>query len=314
MGNHERWPRQGGPGFLGGIEAGGTKFICVVADNTGTVIDRCTIPTTLPSQTLAEVAEFFHAAESGKQRLEAIGAACFGPVQLDMRKPDYGCITNTPKAGWEHAPIVGFLRREFEIPIGFETDVNGAALGEGRGGAADSLRDYAYVTVGTGIGAGLVNGGRIVRGLSHPEVGHMRVPRHPDDQFAGTCPFHGDCLEGLASGPALAARWGLDPRRLPDDHPAWRLQAHYLACLCHNLTGVFAPERILLGGGVMRRHGLIERVRERFLELAGDYFSWISKETSTLYIQPPGHGGRSGEIGALILAERALAEYGSPER
>ncbi|MDT8449349.1 MAG: ROK family protein [Wenzhouxiangellaceae bacterium] len=292
--------------IIGGIEAGGTKFVCAVAINPARVLDRHTVVTTTPDATLAEVVEFFRSAQRRFGRLRALGVASFGPVELDLRSPDYGSITQTPKAHWNHVPLVSRLREALDVPVGFDTDVNGAALGEGRDGAAAGLDHYIYVTVGTGIGAGLVSSGRLVHGKSHPEVGHMLVPRHPDDDYRGACRFHGPCLEGLASAPALRARWDCDPAGLPDDHPAWALQTHYLAAMCHNLTSLFAPQRIIVGGGVMLREGLYENIRQNFLELAGGYFSWISADNVDHYIAAPGHAGRSGEIGALILAERAF--------
>ncbi|MDT8439772.1 MAG: ROK family protein [Wenzhouxiangellaceae bacterium] len=294
--------------LIGGIEAGGTKFNCVLARSPERVLARATLATTRPEQTLAEVGAFFaqQAREHGTP--EAIGLASFGPVELNRGASNFGHITNTPKPDWSDIPIVRTLARELGVPVAFETDVNGAALGEGFGcGAAAGLEHYAYVTIGTGIGAGLISNGRPIQGFSHPEVGHMRVPRHPDDQFSGRCPFHGDCLEGLACGPALADRWSVDPGGLPADHPAWAIEAHYLAALCWNLTCLFAPQRIILGGGVMQADGLLDRVRADFEALSGDYFQALESAAAHPYLARPGHGGRSGEIGALLLAERLLA-------
>lgn len=297
---------------IGGIEAGGTKFICVIAEHPRKVLLRQTIATTTPERTLERTVAFFRRAGERFGTLQALGIASFGPVELDPAAPEYGYIKQTPKPDWSQVPIVPRLREALGVPVGFETDVNGAALGESLGGAAEGLDHYIYVTVGTGIGAGLVSSGRLVHGSSHPEVGHMLIARHPEDMYPGHCRFHGDCLEGLACGPALRERWGHAPEELPEDHPAWPLQAHYLAAMCHNLTCLSAPQRIIIGGGVMEQGGLHQRTRQRFLELAGDYFAWLSPETVEQYIAAPGHAGRSGEIGALMLAERELTRENGP--
>ncbi|MFU8831701.1 MAG: ROK family protein [Wenzhouxiangella sp.] len=294
-------------GLLGGVEAGGTKFNCVVARGPDQVLERTTIPTGLPADTLAAVVEFFRHSARRHGPLAAIGVASFGPVELDRASTDYGLITNTPKEHWSRVAIVSTLERELAVPVAFETDVNGAALGEGHGGAADGLDHYAYVTIGTGIGAGLIHRGRPLHGFSHPEVGHMLVPRHSDDDYPGQCPFHGDCLEGLACGPALRARWGRDPAGLPADHPAWEIEAFYLASMCVNLVATFMPRRIILGGGVMAADGLLQQVRHQFCRLSGNYFQALDRESMRDFLVIPGHQGRSGEIGALILA-RGLVE------
>ncbi len=293
--------------LLGGVEAGGTKFNCVVAHGPDQVLERTTIPTGLPSGTLAAVVEFFQRSALRHGPLDAIGVASFGPVELDRASTDYGLITNTPKANWSRVAIVSTLERELAVPIAFETDVNGAALGEGHGGAADGLDHYVYVTIGTGIGAGLIYRGQPLHGFSHPEVGHMLVPRHRDDNYPGHCPFHGDCLEGLACGPALKARWRQDPAGLPPNHAAWDIEAFYLASMCVNLVATFMPRRIILGGGVMQADGLLRRVHQWFCELNGNYFQALDKESMRDFLVMPGHQDRSGEIGALILA-RGLVE------
>lgn len=304
---HERDRKDGlVNGLLGGVEAGGTKFNCVVARGPDEVLERVTIPTGMPGDTLAAVVEFFQRWSRRHGPLDAIGVASFGPVELDRASTDYGLITNTPKANWSRVAIVSTLERELAVPIAFETDVNGAALGEGHGGAADGLDHYVYVTIGTGIGAGLIYRGQPLHGFSHPEVGHMLVPRHRDDNYPGHCPFHGDCLEGLACGPALHARWNQDPAELAPDHPAWDIEAFYLAEMCVNLVTTFMPRRIILGGGVMQVDGLIERVRRQFSSLAGGYFQALGAKSMRDFLVRPGHQGRSGEIGALILARGLL--------
>jgi len=292
--------------LIGGIEAGGTKFNCAIARRPDRVLARASIATTSPEQTLARVRDFFLESARKHGELAALGIASFGPVELNRRAVNFGHITNTPKPEWSNIPIVDMLSRSLSIPVAFDTDVNGAALGEANGGAADGLDHYAYVTVGTGIGAGLVSGGRPIHGFSHPEVGHMRVPRGPGDDYAGCCPFHGDCLEGLACGPAIRERWSTDPGDISADHPAWETEAHYIAAMCWNLTCLFAPQRIILGGGVMQADGLLGLVRERFSALAGDYFQALESAAADPYLVHPGHAGRSGEVGALMLASRIV--------
>lgn len=292
---------------IGGIEAGGTRFTCVIARTPDAIVERTTIPTTTPGQTLDAVIRFFRDGARRHGRLAALGLASFGPIELDSTAPHYGFITQTPKPDWSDVPILSWLGEALGVPVAFDTDVNGAALGELHGGAAEGLSDFVYVTIGTGIGAGLFTGGRLLNGVSHPELGHLLVARHPDDDYAGCCPFHGGCLEGLASGPALERRWGLEPSAMPESHHGWAIEAHYLASLCHSLTCLTAPERIILGGGVMLQTHLFAKIRRQFIELSGGYFPWITAEKLERYIVPPAHLGRSGEVGALVLAEQCVS-------
>jgi fructokinase len=225
-----------GAGLVGGVEAGGTKFVCAIGRERD-IVAETRIATTTPAETLAAVVAFFTA-----PRPRALGVASFGPIDLDERSPTYGFITTTPKRGWAHTDIVGPLRRALGVPVAFETDVNAAALAEQRWGAARDAASVVYVTVGTGIGGGAVVNGRPVHGLVHPEMGHARIPHdHAADPFAGACPHHGDCWEGLAAAPALAARWGRPPDTLPDDHPAWDLEARYLALGLVNVILTLSP-------------------------------------------------------------------------
>ncbi len=236
----------------------------------------------------------------------AIGIAAFGPLDPDPASPTYGHITTTPKEGWAHTDFVGALRRHFDGPIAFDTDVNGAALGEWRWGAARGLDTFIYLTVGTGIGGGGMARGRLLHGLIHPEMGHIRLARDPQrDPFAGICPFHGDCLEGLASGPALEKRWGQKAETLPPDHPAWDLEADYLAQALHNFICVLSPQRIILGGGVMQQRHLFPRIRARVLASLNGYVqSPALLERIDEYIVPPALGSRAGVLGAIALGER----------
>ncbi len=291
----------------GGVEAGGTKFVCVVGRGPDEIVDTTRFATTLPEETLGRVIDFFRPYHKRSQ-LKALGVASFGPVDLDRNSPAYGSITSTPKPGWANTSLVAPLAAALGVPVAFDTDVNGAALGEGRWGQARGLRNYVYLTVGTGIGGGAVIEGELLHGLVHPEMGHMWVRRHPDDEFAGSCPYHRDCLEGLAAGPALAARWSRPGHELPDDHPAWALEAYYLAQAVCNLVVVLSPERVILGGGILHRPGLLAMIRTGTRDLLAGYVraSAVTDEIEQFIVRP-GLGEHSGALGALALAldERA---------
>ncbi len=293
--------------LFGGIEAGGTKFVCVVGSGPTRILARERFPTTTPQETLARVVDFFRPYADD---LQALGVGSFGPVDLHPDSPTHGFITTTPKPGWQHTNVKGFLEDALHVPVMFETDVNAAAWGEHRWGAAQDVDTFVYVTVGTGIGGGAVVNGRLVHGLVHPEMGHMRVPHDWEaDPFQGTCPFHGDCLEGLAAGPALAARWGMRGELLPDDHPAWDLEARYLGLAVANLVCVLSPQRIILGGGVMRRTTLFPRIRRVVQDvLAGYVRDPALEEQIEAYIVPPALGDDAGVLGALALAMDAPSQ------
>jgi fructokinase len=287
---------------LGGIEAGGTRWRCAVGDGGGTVERLECFATTTPAETIGRAVEFFR--RSGP--VSALGVGCFGPVDLDPSSPGWGRITTTPKPGWAGTDVVSMLRAGLDLPIAFETDVDAAAVGEGRWGAAAGVESFAYVTVGTGIGGGVVANGRPLHGLVHPELGHMLVPHDRDrDPFPGSCPFHRDCLEGLASGTALRERWGSPGEEL-DRPEAWELEADYLALGLANLVLVLSPERIVLGGGVGAAPGLLDLVRERLPEAIGGYIEApLLREGIEQYVVPPALGPRSGVIGAIELARTA---------
>lgn len=290
--------------LLGGIEAGGTKFVCVVGTGIDDVRAETRILTTMPAETLRAVVRFFEDATRAHGPLAALGVGSFGPIDLREASPTYGCITTTPKPGWSGADLVGTLRRAFAVPVGIDTDVNAAALGEWRHGAARGLDTFVYLTVGTGIGGGGLVGGRLLHGLVHPEMGHVRVPHdHAADPFPGVCPFHGDCLEGLASGPAMAARWGAPAESLDETHPAWTLEARYLALALHNIVCTLSPQRIVLGGGVMAQPALLPRVRAELTALLNGYVqSPAVVERMDDFVVPPALGDRAGVAGALVLA------------
>ena len=289
--------------LYGSIEGGGTKFVCAVGSTPDNLRAEVRFPTTTPDETIGRAIEFF----TGRGPLDAIGVAMFGPLVLDKESPDFGRVGPTPKPGWTDADIVGPLQSEFGIPIGLDTDVNGAALGEGRWGAGAGLSHIVYVTVGTGIGGGVVNNEQPLHGLVHPEIGHLRVPRHPEDTFAGRCPFHGDCLEGLASGPAIAERWGVPAEDLGTNTArAVEMAAYPLGYALANLVLSLSPERIILGGGVMQLPGLLEATRRQMLEALGGYVDSTELDRGAChYVVAPKLGGGSGIAGALVLAERA---------
>ncbi|KEO92121.1 fructokinase [Erythrobacter longus] len=281
--------------LMGGIEAGGTKFVLAVGYSPIEIIERHEIPTRDPATTLAQASEWFEAQGS----INALGIASFGPVELDRSSPLWGHITNTPKPGWENCDVAGYFADRFGVPIGFDTDVNAAALAEYQHGAGKGASSLAYVTVGTGIGGGLVLDGRAVHGAAHPEMGHIFPRRHADDrEFEGICPHHGDCLEGLTSGPAIKARWGVSLSELPADHIAHEIIADYLAQLAHSLIAMMAVEIIVFGGGVMRTGGLLERVDRKASEFGARYFPGGSKHK----IVSPDLDQNAGLAGALMLA------------
>lgn len=286
--------------MLGGIEAGGTKFVCGVGSGPDD-LETAQFPTTSPRETLDKVITFFR-----QHSVTALGIASFGPIDLNISSPTYGHITSTPKPGWANCDLVGEMKSALRLPVGFDTDVNGAVLGEARWGAARGLADAVYITIGTGVGGGALAGGRVVHGLVHPEMGHLRIPHDIRDSFAGICPYHGDCFEGLASGPAIQARWGKPARELPVDHPAWQLEAHYIALGLMNLAVALSPRRFLLGGGVMQQPHLFAIVREEFARLLNGYVRHRDiLDGLDEYIQPPQLGGQAGILGALVLAEMA---------
>lgn len=290
--------------MLGAIEAGGNKFVCGIGTSPDDLI-TAQIPTTTPIETLEAAIEFFRR-EAGR-KLEAVGIASFGPLDPRPDSPTFGYITCTPKAGWRGTDVAGTVGRSLGVPVGFDTDVNGAALAEARWGAARGLTDFVYLTVGTGIGGGALVNGKLLHGLLHAEMGHMRIPHdRARDPYGGECPFHGDCLEGLACGPAMHERWHAAPRELPPDHPGWALEAAYLAAGLNNLVCTLSPERIVIGGGVLHQPCLLPMVRAELTRLLGGYIeaAEIVDEIDKFVVLPE-LGDRAGVLGALVLAEEA---------
>ena len=289
---------------FGGIETGGTKFVCAV----GTGPEDLTttqFATTIPDESIGKAIDFFKCNGRLKQ-LAAIGIASFGPLDLDKDSSTYGHITTTPKDSWSNTDIAGKIGSQLSVPTAIDTDVNGAALGEQVWGAAKGLDTFIYLTIGTGVGGGgMVNGG-LMHGLLHPEMGHMRVPHDwQKDPYRGCCPFHGDCLEGLASGGAIELRWGQSPEKLPLDHPAWDLEAWYLALAVYNLICIMSPQRTIIGGGVMKNACVMPAVRRRVVHLLNGYIrsQAITKDIDG-YVVSPALGDLAGVIGALELAKR----------
>jgi len=295
--------------LYGGIEAGGTKFVCAIGSGPDDIRAEERFPTTLPAETIPRAIAFFHRwQDAGGPALSAIGIASFGPLDADPTSPTFGYITVPPKPGWANTDFAGAVQRALGLPVAFDTDVNAAALAEWRWGAGQGLHTLVYLTVGTGIGGGAVVHGRLLHGLAHPEMGHMRIPHdRRRDPFPGTCLFHGDCWEGLAAGTALETRWGRPAETLPADHPAWELEAEYLALGLMNLVYALAPQRIILGGGVMEQSHLFPRIRQRLLQLLSGYTaSPMLLQDIERYIVPPALGARAGVLGAIALAQQVL--------
>ena len=286
----------------GGIEAGGMHTVCAVGTGPEDLRTETSFPTTQPPETLGRVIDFFRNAPP----VAKIGIGSFGPIDLNRRSPSYGFITTTPKPGWAQTDFAGSIERALGVPVVFDTDVNAAALGEQRWGAARGLNTFVYLTVGTGIGGGAMVEGKLLHGLMHPEMGHIRIAHDTArDPFAGSCPYHGDCLEGLASGTALLTRWGRHAHELDADHPAWALEAHYLALGLCAFVCILSPERIVLGGGVTNHIELFPQVRRRLQDALNGYVKAPEVlEKIDEYVVPAGLGSRAGALGAIALAQQ----------
>ena len=288
---------------LGALEAGGTKMVCAIGDEHGNVIERYSLPTRGGDETVREIIEYFRA-----RPVEALGVSSFGPLNLDPASPEYGNITTTPKVGWANYPLRRNLAEALGVPVGIDTDVNGAALAEARIGAGKGVDSLVYYTIGTGIGGGAVVNGQLLHGLVHPEMGHMLLrPVENDPAPHGFCPYHDGCLEGMANGPAIEKRWGKPAVQLPEDHIAWKIEAEYLAQMCVNTIVVLSPKMIVLGGGVMHQMHLFPRIRKRTQELLNGYVAHSAiLENIDAYIVPPALGDNAGAAGSLLLALDAL--------
>ena len=286
--------------MLGAIEAGGTKFVCAVGDKSGKIHERIQIPTTVPGETIPQVIEFFKRFE-----IEGIGIGSFGPIDINQDSQTYGYITSTPKTAWKNYPFVQAIEEAFRVPVGFNTDVNAAALGEATFGAAKGLDSCLYITVGTGIGAGAVVQGKLLQGLSHPEMGHILVRRHPEDLYKGKCPYHNDCLEGLAAGPAIEERWGDKGIDLVDRQEVWEMEGYYIAQALMQYILIVSPKKIILGGGVMNQKQVFYPIYKFLEQLVNGY---VNLPKLSEYIVSPGLGDQAGIVGSLLLAQEKLLE------
>lgn len=282
------------------LEAGGTKCVCAIFNEQGEVIERVSISTRVPEESVPEMLDFF------KQypQIKAMGIGSFGPIGVNPDLDDYGHITTTPKPGWQQFDLLGTFKQELQVPIAWTTDVNAAAYGEMKQGAAKDVKNVIYLTIGTGIGGGVVVNGKIISGYTHPELGHIVVRRHPEDEFEGRCPYHKDCLEGLAAGPAIEARWNQSGINLSRSHPAWEIQAEYLAQALYTYYATLSTEKFILGGGVMKQMQLFPLIRNAFDRLNQGYLSVPDLET---FIVPPALGDNAGITGCYELA-RELVE------
>lgn len=285
---------------LGALEAGGTKMVCAIGTEKGKVLDEQVFPTKTPAETIPQIIGYFQ-----KNEIEGLGIAAFGPVDVVLESETYGKILNTPKRAWQGYDILAAFKQALSVPIGLDTDVNAACLGEAVYGAAKGLENVVYLTVGTGIGAGIYSGHALLHGMLHPEAGHILIPKHPSDTGKSVCPFHENCAEGLASGPSIEKRWGKSAKELADFAPAWELEGEYLAAALVNYILILSPQRIILGGGVMKQEQLFPIVRKKVLEKLNHYYDTKELRSMENYIVPAGLGGRQGVIGALCLAAAA---------
>lgn len=286
---------------LGALEAGGTKMVCAIGNENGEIFERVSIPTESPDVTMPKLIAYF-----ADKEIEALGIGCFGPIDLNRNSETYGCITTTPKLAWKNYNIVKAFQDALRVPVGFDTDVNGSALGEATWGITKGLQNSMYITIGTGVGTGIITNGGLLHGMLHPEGGHLLLSRHPKDSFEGTCPYHKNCLEGLAAGPAIEARWGEKGTQLADRKEVWELEAYYIAQALVDYIMVISPQRIVIGGGVMHQEHLMPLIREEVKRQLAGYID--TKELSDIdqYIVLPSLNDNQGIMGALKLG---LDEY-----
>ena len=286
---------------LGALEAGGTKMVCAIGDESGKIYEQVSIPTETPEITMPRLISYFE-----ERKIEALGIGCFGPIDPDKKSETYGYITSTPKLAWADYNIVGTMEKSLMIPVGFDTDVNGSVLGEVTFGQAKGKKCVVYVTIGTGVGAGIYIEGKLLHGMLHPEAGHILLTQRQDDTYEGTCPYHKTCLEGLAAGPAIEARWGRKAVELKDDARVWDLEAYYIAQAIVNYILILSPQMIILGGGVMHQEQLFPKIRSYVKKMMNGYIK--TKEMADLdhYIVPASLHDDQGIMGALELGRRAL--------
>ena len=289
--------------ILGALEAGGTKMVCAVGDENGNIKEQISIPTIGPDETIPKIIGYFK-----EKNIEALGIGCFGPLDLKKTSKTYGYITNTPKLAWKNFDMAGTMKRELKVPVGFDTDVNGPLLGEVTWGRAKGKENVVYITIGTGIGMGVLSNGKLLHGMMHPEAGHIKMTRHPDDNFAGQCPTHGNCLEGLACGPAIEERWGKKGVELSGDRRVWELEAYYLAQAIYALILTLSPELIILGGGVMHQEILFDLIRKEVDKINNGYLLTDEMKNLDKYIVPASLNDNQGIMGALKLGLDASLE------
>lgn len=291
--------------ILGALEAGGTKMVCAIGNENGEILEQISIPTETPEITMPKLLSFF----KGKG-IEALGIGCFGPIDVNRESDTYGYITTTPKLAWQNYDIVGAFKKELGVPVGFDTDVNGSALGEYTWGIAKGLHSCIYITIGTGVGVGVIVDGNLLHGMMHPEGGHILLNRLPEDTYEGFCPFHKNCMEGLAAGPAIEGRWGKKAIELADREEVWEMEATYIAQALVDYTVLVSPQRIILGGGVMHQTQLLPLVRAKFKELLNGYVKTKELEDLDSYIVVQSLDDKQGIMGALKLGMMELERQG----
>ncbi len=285
---------------FGALEAGGTKMVCAVGLEDGTIIDEVVIKSETPEETMPKIIDYFK-----KSDVDSLGIACFGPISLDKKRPDYGCILTTPKLVWQNYNMLGRLKSELDIPMEIDTDVNGSCLGEITFGCAKGLDSVIYITIGTGIGVGIAINGKLLHGMLHPEAGHILLTRHPKDTFNGFCPFHSNCFEGLAAGPAIEKRFGKPGYELADNDLAWEIESYYISQAVSNYVMTLSPKKIILGGGVMHQEQLFPLIRKQTLEMLNGYIVTDELKDIDNYIVPASLNDKQGIMGAIQLAKWA---------
>lgn len=290
--------------LYGALEAGGTKMVCAIGDENGNILERISIPTRTPAETMGPMIDFFRG-----RGIRALGIGCFGPVDLNKKSPTYGYITSTPKLAWQNFPIVAEFEKALSVPVGFDTDVNAAALGEATWGCTKDVENSIYITVGTGVGVGVIIGGKPYHGMMHPEGGHILLGRHPDDPMVGSgCPFHENCLEGLAAGPSLEKRWGVKGAELTGRKEVWQLEAYYIGQALADYILILSPERIVLGGGVTHQEGLLALIRQETAKQLAGYIRTAATQNLDSYIVGVSLNDNQGVMGAVKLAMDAEKE------
>ena len=288
---------------IGALEVGGTKMVCAIGDENGIIKEQISIPTVSPEKTFPEIKEYFN-----DKNIEAIGIGCFGQIDLNRDSKTYGYITETPKIPWRNCDIVGEFKRSFNIPVGFDTDVNASLLGEHTYGMAKDCDTAIYITVGTGIGLGVMANGKLLHGMLHPEAGHLQVIKHKDDTYEGHCPYHVTCIEGMACGPAIEARWGKKGAELSKDSKVWEIEAYYLAQAIYGYILTVSPKLIILGGGVMKQEILFDLIRKEVKKLDNSYLKTKEMENLDTYIVPASLNDNQGILGCIKLGLNALKE------